>query len=234
MATFKVHKAENYTVMSNTHLRDMNMSLKAKGMLSMMLSLPPTWDYSINGLVAICKEEATAIRSALTELERLGYLIRVRKHDENGHFDYEYNIYEEPQTDSPYTENPHTVEPNTDNSRQLSTDKSSTDEFNTDEFNTDELNIDKNTTTTAEDGEAEEENENELKLIGGKLGKGVVMMTEAQDEKLLEQLSLDEYNFYVSKLADFIISCTEKNGTPPTIKSHYRKILEWVEEDRKL
>ena len=82
--------------------------------------------------------------------------------------------------------------------------------------------------TTAADGE------NELKLIGGKLGKGVVMMTEAQDEKLLELLSLDEYNFYVSKLADFIHSCTERNGIPPTIKSHYRKILEWVEEDRKL
>lgn len=232
MATFKVHKAENYTVMSNTHLRDMNMSLKAKGMLSMMLSLPPTWDYSINGLVAICKEEATAIRSALTELERLGYLIRVRKHDENGHFDYEYNIYEEPQTVSPHTENPHTVEPNTDNSRQLSIDISSTDKFNTDE-----LNIDKNATTAA-DGEAEEEpeeeNPNELKLIGGKLGKGVVMMTDAQFAHLCRILSKDEFDTYVTKLADFILGCSQKNGTPPTIKSHYKKILEWVEEDRKL
>ena len=226
MATFKVHKAENYTVMSNTHLRDMNMSLKAKGMLSMMLSLPPTWDYSINGLVAICKEEATAIRSALTELERLGYLIRVRKHDENGHFDYEYNIYEEPQTVSPHTENPHTVEPNTDNSRQLSIDKSSTDILNTDE-----LSIDNNTTTAA-DGEAEK-NENELKLIGGKLGRGVVMMTDAQFEHLCEILSKDELDTYMERMANFILSCTEKDGKAPNI-SHYREILKWVEQDRKL
>lgn len=223
MATFKVHKTEDYTVMSNTHLRDVNMSLKAKGMLSMMLSLPPTWDYSINGLVAICKEEATAVRSALIELEKLGYLIRVRKHDENGHFDYEYNIYEEPQTVSPHTENPHTVKPHTENSRQLNTDKSSTDISITDELITDN----NSTTTTADE-------ENELKLIGGTLGKGVVMMTDAQFDHLCEILSKDELDTYVSKLADFILGCTKKNGVPPTIKSHYKKILKWVEEDRKL
>lgn len=230
MPTFKVHKTEDYTVMSNTHLRDMNMSLKAKGMLSMMLSLPPTWDYSINGLVAICKEEATAVRSALTELEKLGYLIRVQKRDENGHFDYEYNIYEEPHTDSPYTENPHTVKPHTENSRQLNTDK-----LSTDILNTDELSIENNTTTTtAADGEAEEENENELQLIGGSLGKGVVMMTNAQFAHLCQILSKDELDTYMTKLADFILGCIRRTGTPPTIKSHYRKILEWVEEDRKL
>ena len=88
--------------------------------------------------------------------------------------------------------------------------------------------------TTAANSEAEEENENELKLIGGKLGKGVVMMTEAQNNALLKQVSLDEYNFYVEKLADFILDCIDKKGTTPTIKSHYKKILEWIEEDRKL
>lgn len=228
MPTFRVHKNENYTMMSNTHLRDKNMSLKAKGMLSVMLALPPSWDYSINGLVAICKEEATAIRSALNELEKLGYLIRVKKHDKNGHFDYEYNIYEEPQTGSPYIENPHTVNPHTENSRQLSTDK-----LSTDILNTDELITDNNTTTTA-DGETEEENENELKLIGGKLGKGVVMMTDAQFGHLCQILSKVELDTYIEKLADFILGCIKKNGTPPTIKSHYKKILEWIEEDRKL
>lgn len=224
MATFKVHKTEDYTVMSNTHLRDVNMSLKAKGMLSMMLSLPPTWDYSINGLVAICKEEATAIRSALTELEKLGYLIRVQKRDENGHFDYEYNIYEEPHTDSLYTENPHTVKPHTENSRQLNTDKSSTDILNTDE-----LSIDNDTATTAADGE----NENELKLIGGDLGKGVVMMTDAQFDHLCEKLSKDEIDTYMERMANFILECKEKDGKAPNI-SHYNEILKWVEKDRKL
>ena len=233
MPTFRVHKNENYTMMSNTHLRDKNMSLKAKGMLSVMLALPPSWDYSINGLVAICKEEATAIRSALNELEKLGYLIRVKKHDKNGHFDYEYNIYEEPQTDSPYTENPHTVKPHTENSRQLNTDK-----LSINKLNTDELIIDNNTTTTtAADGEAEEEpeeeNENELKLIGGKLGKGVVMMTDAQFEHICTILTKDEIDAYVERMANFIISCKKRTGSPPNI-SHYREILKWVEEDRKL
>lgn len=76
--------------------------------------------------------------------------------------------------------------------------------------------------------------ENELKLIGGSLGKGVVMMTDAQFEHLCKILSKDEFDTYITKLADFILGCTKKNGTPPTIKSHYKKILEWVEEDRKL
>lgn len=224
MPTFRVHKNENYTMMSNTHLRDKNMSLKAKGMLSVMLALPPSWDYSINGLVAICKEEATAIRSALNELEKLGYLIRVKKHDKNGHFDYEYNIYEEPQTDSPYTENPHTVKPHTENSRQLNTDK-----LSTDKLSTDELIIDNDTATTA-DGEAEE-NENELKLIGGTLGRGVVMMTDAQFDHLCEILSKDELDAYMERMANFILKCKEKNGKAPNI-SHYKTILKWVDEDR--
>lgn len=76
--------------------------------------------------------------------------------------------------------------------------------------------------------------ENELKLIGGTLGKGVVMMTDAQFDHLCEILSKDEFDTYITKLADFILGCTKKNGVPPTIKSHYKKILKWVEEDRKL
>ena len=93
------------------------------------------------------------------------------------------------------------------------------------------------TTTTAADGEAEEEpeeeNENELKLIGGKLGKGVVMMTDAQFEHICTILSKDEIDAYVERMANFIISCKKRTGSPPNI-SHYREILKWVEEDRKL
>ena len=71
MAIYRVHKTKDYTVMSNTHLRDKDMSLKAKGLLTLMLSLPENWDYTINGLVAICKENETAIKSALDELKKL-------------------------------------------------------------------------------------------------------------------------------------------------------------------
>ena len=75
MSIFKIEKNSNYTVMSNYHLRDKNLSYKAKGLLSFMLSLPEDWDYSINGLVSISKEEVKAIRNILQELQRYGYLV---------------------------------------------------------------------------------------------------------------------------------------------------------------
>lgn len=103
---FRVEKTSNYTVMSNHHLRNMEMSLKSKGLLSLILSLPPNWNYSLNGLCAICKESQTAIRSALKELEKNKYLVRRRTKNELGQFEYVYIIYE-----VPYTENQHTVKP---------------------------------------------------------------------------------------------------------------------------
>ena len=75
MSVFKTEKNKNYTVMSNYHLRDKNLSYKAKGLLSFMLSLPEDWDYSINGLVSISKEEVKGIRNILQELKRYGYLV---------------------------------------------------------------------------------------------------------------------------------------------------------------
>ena len=96
---FNVHKNDNYTIMSNYHLRERNMSLKAKGLLSVILSLPSDWDYSIAGLVAISKENETAVKSALNELKRFGYL-KVTKHmpneTESGRIEYAYDIYEQP------------------------------------------------------------------------------------------------------------------------------------------
>lgn len=97
-----VHKNKNYTVMSNYHLRETEMTLKAKGLLSVILSLPPEWDYSIAGLVAISKENETAIKSALRELKQFGYL-KVTKlmpnETESGRIEYSYDIYEEPSED---------------------------------------------------------------------------------------------------------------------------------------
>ena len=71
MAVIRVNKSKNYTVMSNYHFKDKNMSLKAKGLLSMMMSLPDNWNYSVEGLVTICKESKTSIQSTLKELEDL-------------------------------------------------------------------------------------------------------------------------------------------------------------------
>lgn len=99
MAVIRVNKTANYTVMSNTHFKEKEMSLKAKGLLSLMLSLPDDWDYSIAGLVAICKENESAINSTLKELKEFGYL-EVRKlmpnETESGRIEYIYDIYEQP------------------------------------------------------------------------------------------------------------------------------------------
>ena len=99
MSVCRVNKTDNYTVMSNHHLRDMNLSLKAKGLLSMMLSLPPEWDYSIAGLCAICKESETAIKSALNELKEFGYVVVTKVPPRKGGkstFEYIYDIFENP------------------------------------------------------------------------------------------------------------------------------------------
>lgn len=105
MAVIRVNKNKNYTIMSNYHFKDKNMSLKAKGLLSIMLSLPDNWNYSVEGLVAISKESKTVIQSTLKELEDLKYLKRTRVQNSKGQFEYIYDIYEKPQTENPYMDN---------------------------------------------------------------------------------------------------------------------------------
>lgn len=131
MSVIRVNKNKDYTVMSNYHFRDKNLSLKAKGLLSQMLSLPKTWDYSVEGLVAINKESKTAIQNTLKELEQYGYLVRTKTHDKQGRIDYIYDVYETPHEETPQTENPVTVNPCTDNMSQLNTKESITEELNT-------------------------------------------------------------------------------------------------------
>lgn len=99
MAVFKINKSKDYTVMSNHHLRDKSLSLKAKGLLSQMLSLPEDWDYTIQGLCSINKENETAINSTLKELKDNGYLIVTKKmpnETKSGRIEYVYDIYETP------------------------------------------------------------------------------------------------------------------------------------------
>lgn len=99
MSVFRVNKTRDFTVMSNYHLRDKSLSLKAKGLLSMMLALPDDWDYSVNGLVAICKEDVRAVKSALSELKDHGYLVVTKLYPdgERKRIEYMYDIYEQPQ-----------------------------------------------------------------------------------------------------------------------------------------
>ena len=98
MAVFRVERTRDYTVMSNHHLKNRSLSLKAKGLLSVMLSLPDEWDYTLRGLAAISKEGVDAIREAIRELEDAGYIVRSRGRNEKGQLSgTEYVIYEQPQ-----------------------------------------------------------------------------------------------------------------------------------------
>ena len=150
MAVFRIERTRDYTVMSNHHLRNEKLSLKAKGLLSMMLSLPENWNYTTRGLAAICKEGVDAIGGALRELETAGYIVRHQLRDRQGRIsDTEYVIYEQPQpkkpdtpspdTDAPDTENPYMEKPDTEKPAELNIEKSKTQKSNTQGSSTDSI-----------------------------------------------------------------------------------------------
>ena len=153
MAVFRIERTRDYTVMSNHHLRNRALSLKAKGLLSMMLSLPDDWNYTTRGLAKICKEGVDAIGGALRELEGAGYIVRHQLRDRQGRIsDTEYVIYEQPQlpetpgpdtagpdTDSPDTENPYLDKPDTEKPAELNIEKSNTQKSITQGASTDSI-----------------------------------------------------------------------------------------------
>lgn len=150
MAVFRIERTRDYTVMSNHHLRNEKLSLKAKGLLSMMLSLPDDWNYTTRGLAKICKEGVDAIGGALRELEAAGYIVRHQLRDRQGRIsDTEYIIYEQPQTKkpdtpqpdtaSPDTENPYMDKPDTEKPAELNIEKSNTQKSITDGSSTDSI-----------------------------------------------------------------------------------------------
>ena len=143
MAVFRIEKTRDYTVMSNHHLRDMSLSLKAKGLLSLMLSLPENWDYTMKGLSRICKDGIDSISGGIRELEEHGYLIRERVRGANGQLgSIEYTILEQPKEpthaqekpirENPVQANPTLVTPVQEEPAQLNKDRSSNDPSRTD------------------------------------------------------------------------------------------------------
>ena len=126
MAVFRVERNKGYTVMSNHHLRNKELSLKAKGLLSQMLSLPEDWDYTLKGLSLINREKIDAIREAIKELERAGYIVRSRERDEKGRLrGADYVIFEQPQPPTP--DLPTLEKPTLENPTQLNKDIQRTD-----------------------------------------------------------------------------------------------------------
>lgn len=130
MSVVRVHKNSNFTVMSNYHFKEKKMSLKAKGLLSLMLSLPDDWDYSIAGLATLSRDGKDSIMSALGELEKFGYLERTRLTNDKGQFaGVEYNIFESPQ-EKPVSAKSNEEKPNQENSNSENPAQSNTNSIN--------------------------------------------------------------------------------------------------------
>lgn len=151
MAVFRIEKTRDYTVMANHHLRNTKLSLKAKGLLSLMLSLPEDWDYTTKGLAKICRDGVDSICSAVNELEEHGYVIRERIRNAKGQLtDIQYTILEKPELpkpeqgkpkqENPVLDKPILGEPEQEKPAQLNTKKSSDQELKTDLSNTEVSN----------------------------------------------------------------------------------------------
>ena len=154
MGVFRVNKNRNYTVMSNVHLRDKALPLKAKGLLSLMLSLPEDWDYSMRGLAKLSADGLDSTRAAVKALERSGYVVRRQLYDSRGRFsNNEYTVFEIPQPSSPSSDLPLTGKPSTEKPlsdaplsgkpSQINTDQVITQERNTDLNNYQSINLDR-------------------------------------------------------------------------------------------
>ena len=143
MSVFRIERNKGYTIMSNYHLRDTAISLKSKGLLSMMLSLPDEWNYTTRGLAKICKEGVDAIGGALRELEKAGYIVRRVVRNERGRIcDMEYTIYEQPHPRQPDLPRPDTTALDTENSDMEGRGPKTTAQINKDRTRKEQSNTD--------------------------------------------------------------------------------------------
>lgn len=196
MAVIRVNKTADYTVMSNTHFKESEMSLKAKGLLSLMLSLPDNWDYSINGLVSLSKDGRDSVRKALEELEKYGYLKRTALKDKQGRFaGYEYDIYETPIVENLTTEKPLSENPTTENPIQLNTKQSSTKQSSTKQLSTKEINKELNNNISTDF-------ETLWKMYPRKLGKPKAL--KAYQKAVKEGATFDEVKSGIDAYCQYI------------------------------
>ena len=219
MAIYRVHKTDNYTVMSNNHLRNRDLSLKAKGLLSLMLSLPDEWDYTEIGLATLSKDGRAGVRNALKELEQLGYLVRYQSRENGAFSNCIYDVYEQPSLvnpelkinrfetsttsttplfEKPTTEKPITEKPMSENHTQINTNK----------LNTEELNNNKSN--------------KEKKHKYGEFKN--VLLTDAEVEKL--KVKLPDWEKWIETLSKGI----ELHGYK--YKNHYLAILKWAGSEK--
>ena len=184
MGVFRVNKNKNYTVMSNVHLRDKALPLKAKGLLSLMLSLPEDWDYSMRGLAKLSADGLDSTRAAVKALERSGYVVRRQLYDARGRFsNNEYTVFEIPQSSSPSSDLPLTGKPSTEKPSSDAPLSEKPSQINTEQVITQERNTDLNNYERERYREIIEENiEYEImkdRPDGDRLGEIVEIMLDA-------------------------------------------------------
>lgn len=204
MATFRVNKTSDYTVISNYHLREKEMSLKAKGLLTLMLSLPERWDFSISGLVAICKESESAIKAALKELKIFGYLrIDMIKPDQtkSKKIEYVYSIFEKPlekgkrqMVKKQKVENQPTENQSAENQGQL----------NTNRLNTKDDDVNKNINTEEQENDTikKSESNNEHQIYVLDLAK--IEMLKLCKNQITVETSLITHRYKIQSLYRFL------------------------------
>ena len=229
MAVVRVNKTSDFTVMSNTHFKEREMSLKAKGLLSLMLSLPDEWDYSIAGLAVICKENEASIKSTLSELKKFGYLEIAKKfpHEtSSGRIEYEYNIFEHPrkqETEKQAVEKQEVENQGVEIQAVEKQEVENQPQLNTNTLNPKEI---KKECIKYEVDKASPDYGNEDDILLPI--KGNLMMSENQIADLLDKMGLDAFDEYLARLSGYV----EKTGHP--IKSHYATMLKWYNEDRQI
>ena len=195
MAVFRVEKTKNYAVMSKHHFQDKSISLKAKGLLSEMLSLPESWDYTLAGLASINKESVDAIRTAVWELEKAGYIVRRQGRDEKGKMSaIEYIIYEHPQLPTPMSENPILENPTSDNpttanpSAAHPTAENPT-QLNNKQSNTKELSIDSINHPSVDDMADGMKNRSELEdEIKSNIDYDIIVENKQNDKRQIDEI----------------------------------------------
>ena len=214
MAVFRVEKNTNYTTMCNYHLRDQSISLKAKGMLSMLLSLPDSWKYSVRGLAAISLEGVDGIMTALKELETHGYLERRQLRQANGRLGQtEYVIYEmpknEPCSDLPCPEKPYTVMPDTDSPYTENPAEINKEIRNKELLNTERTKTEKDETIRHKYGMYKN-----------------VLLSDEELQKLISEFPAD-YESRIERLSEYMASSGKH------YKSHLATIRSWARSDAK-
>ena len=244
MAVFRVERTRDYTVMSNHHLKDKNLTLKSKGLLSMMLSLPDEWNYTTRGLAAICKEGVDAIGTALKELEKAGYISRRQLRGENGCIsDMEYVIYEQPQpqmaappdtgypdTAFPYLDEPDVAGPYLEkpaqlNTKVLNTQKSKTDLSKTHSFLPSAPSADRQTDITEKREEIREQIEYDF--ICDRYNREQV---DEFVEIMLEVALTRSPNIKIGRDAEYPTAFVQQRFEQLT-SSHIEKVLDGIREN---